>query len=257
MTIYCYHSVDPTWRSPLAVSDAEFDAQCAWIAAHSRVLALADAVERLDGDGRLPTGISALTFDDGYAGCYDHALPILRARRLPATIFLVAETLTPAGRAVDWTGDDGPATGTLTADQVREMADAGVTFGSHSSSHHDLTSLSEAECERDLRASRDVLEEVVGRPVTFLAYPGGTHNEAVRRAASRAGFTHAFTLPDTREPRGPLAIPRVGVYPGNGALALRLKSARWYLDARVNPVFPALRAAARGVTRTGPRRARP
>ena len=257
MTIYCYHSVDPGWRSPLAVSPAEFDAQCEWIASHTRVLPLEDAVSALDRAGRLPAGAAAITFDDGYAGCYGHAFPILRARRLPSTIFLVAETLTPAGRAIDWAGVDTPATGTLSADQVREMADAGVSFGSHSFSHHDLTTLSEAECERDLRASRDVLEDVLRRPVPLLAYPGGKHNDVVRRAAARAGFTHGFTLPDRREPRGPLSIPRVGVYPGNGPLALRVKTARWYLDARANPVFPALRNAARRLTRTGLRRARP
>jgi len=256
VTIYCYHSVDPDWDSPLAVSGAEFDAQCGWIASNSRVLPLEVAVGRLGRDGRLPPGSSAITFDDGYAGCYEYAFPILRARGLPATIFLVAETLKDAGRAIDWAGAP-PATGTLSVEQVREMADSGVAFGSHSLSHHDLTTLSETECEHDLRASREILEEVLGRPVPFLAYPGGKHNASVRRSAGRAGYTHAFTLPDRREPRGPLSIPRVGVYPGNGPVALRVKSARWYLDARANPVFPALRAAGRRLTRIAPRHERP
>jgi peptidoglycan/xylan/chitin deacetylase (PgdA/CDA1 family) len=132
------------------------------------------------------------------------------------------------------------------------MQEAGVSFGSHSYSHHDLTSLTEAECERDLRASRELLESVLGRPVPFLAYPGGKHNAAVRRAAVNAGYTHGFTLPDASEQPGPFAIPRVGLYPGNGSLALRVKSTRWYLSLRASQLFPALRGAARRITRSGP-----
>jgi peptidoglycan/xylan/chitin deacetylase (PgdA/CDA1 family) len=251
VTILCYHSVDPDWPSPLAVPPAEFDAQCAWLGKRSTVVSLEDAITRLDPKGRLPSGTAAITFDDGYAGLAPHAAPILARHALPATVFVVAETLTPKGRPVDWASPP-PPSGTLSSDQILEMQDAGVSFGSHSYSHHDLTSLTEAECERDLRDSRELLEGILGRPVPFLAYPGGRHNTAVRRAASRAGYTHGFTLPDAREQPGPFAIPRVGIYPGNGSLALRVKSTRWYLSLRSSQAFPALRGAARRITRSGP-----
>ncbi len=242
MSILCYHSIQPGWDSPLAIEPEAFDRHCAWLARHRAVLDLSRAVELLDSSGRLPANRSAVTFDDGFAALYDHALPLLARYRLPATVFLVAETLSAEGRAVDWV-DNPPAhpLETLTLDQVLEMQEAGVRFESHSYSHHDLTGLDDRECERDLRASRELLETLLGRPVPFLAYPRGHHNERVRRAAERAGFTRAFTLPETTEPFGPYSVPRVGVYPGNGPAALKIKSSRWYLPVRMGRAYPFLR----------------
>lgn len=249
MTILCYHGVDPDWRSPLIVTPSAFDAHCAWLAARRNVLPLDVAVERLDVSGRLPRGQTAITFDDGFRNVLVHGLPVLRRHQLPATVFVVAETLTPAGRSVDWVDtppSDGSVIETLTLEEVRELADAGVSIGSHSYSHAVLTSLGEEECERDLRASRELLEDLLHGPVPFLAYPRGFHDERVRRAAARAGFRNSFTLPEDREEPGPHAVPRVGVYPGNDAASLRWKTSRSYLPLRTGRAYPALRRLVKG-----------
>ena len=123
------------------------------------------------------------------------------------------------------------------------MQDAGVDFQSHSWAHHDLTRLSREECVRDLRDSRELLSELLGRPVTLLAYPRGRHDAMVREAAAAAGYTHAFALPETTEEPGDYAVPRVGIYRGNGGLAVRVKSARHYL--RVRTSAPGVRHARR------------
>lgn len=248
MTILCYHGIDPTWRSPLAVTPAAFDDHCEWLARHRHVLALEAAVERLDRTGRLPRGTTAITFDDGFRNVVQHALPALRRHGLPATVFVVAETLTPAGRVVDWvdTPPDDDALETLTLEELRELQDGGVTIGSHSYSHRILTTLSPKECEDDLRRSRELLEDLLERPVPFVAYPRGYHDEAVRDAAARAGFKNGFSLPETPEARGPFAVPRVGVYPGNDTRALGFKTGRWYLPARTGRTYPWIRLAIRG-----------
>src|SRR2546423_1141649 len=99
----------------------------------------------------------------------------------------------PADHAVDWVDTPPPhPLRTLTVEQVREMQEDGIAFGSHSYAHHDLTAMEEAECARDLRASRELLEDLLKAPVRHLAYPRGRHDERVRRAALRAGFTHAY-----------------------------------------------------------------
>ena len=233
MTILCYHAVEPGWHAPMSMEPADLAEHCAWLARRKSVVPLQDGVRRLDRSGRLPRGVTALTFDDGFSSLFQHAWPVLARHRLPATVFLVAQTLTDHGQPVDWV-DSPPAhrLETLSLDQVREMQSAGIAFESHSYSHADLTSLSFETCVRDLRTSRELLESLLGRPVRLLAYPRGRHNDAVRSAARRAGFSHAFTLPENREPGGPYAVPRVGVYRGNGLNELRMKSARPYLRLR-------------------------
>jgi peptidoglycan/xylan/chitin deacetylase (PgdA/CDA1 family) len=242
MSILCYHAVQPGWRSPMSVEPAVLDEHCGWLSRRRFVVPLQEAVHRLDATGRLPRGLAALTFDDGFSSLHEHGFPVLARHRLPATVFLVAETLTAAGRPVDWV-DTAPAEQltTLTIEQVREMQDAGIRFESHSFSHLDLTSLSFEDCVRDLTDSRELLETLLGRPVRLLAYPRGRHNASVRAAAERAGYSHAFTLPEGREPVGPYAVPRVGLFDGNDLRHLRVKSARSYLRLRTGRPYQVVR----------------
>lgn len=248
MTILCYHAVQPGWRSPLAVTPQAFEEQMRWLARHRRVVALEEAMAVADRRFRLPRGMTAITFDDGFSTLHDHAFPILRDLGLPSTVFVVAETLTEAGRIVDWvdTPPSGSSLRTLDLDQLLEMQDAGMTTGSHSFSHRVLTAMPPDEIESDLRQSRELLEDLLGRPVPFLAYPRGFHDEAVRSAAARAGYRNSFTLPESREAVGPHAVPRVGVYPGNGLRSLRTKHLRPYLAVRTSPVYPMVRRVVRG-----------
>lgn len=244
MTILCYHSVQDDWQSPLAVTREAFREQARWLREHTDVVGLEDAVDRLDSSGRLPAGTTVLTFDDGFAALHDNVVPVLAELRLPAIIFLVAETLVPPGRAVDWVDTPPPfPLQTLTRDQVLRMQDAGVRFASHSWSHLDLTTLSYDECVLDLRRSREALEELLGEPVPFLAYPRGRHDEGVRRATAAAGYRFGFALPQGPEPVGDYAVPRVGVFPGNGLRAMFLKTRRSYLPVRQSRLFPLLRQA--------------
>ena len=254
MTILCYHEVRPGWASPLATDPGSFAEHCAWLSARKKVLPLDRAVGRLDRSGRLPAGETALTFDDGFRGLYDHAFPVLRRSGLPATVFLVARTLTGDDRPPDWVDTPPAQTETqrlemLTVDHVHEMQEAGIGFGSHSYAHTDLTELTFEECVRDLRDSRLLLESLLGRPVPLLAYPRGRHDAVVRLAAETAGYSHAFTLPERREATGPYAVPRVGLYHGNTLSDLRVKSARAYLPVRTAPVYQLARAAVRTARR--------
>jgi peptidoglycan/xylan/chitin deacetylase (PgdA/CDA1 family) len=246
MTVLMYHAVDPGWSSSLSVSPRAFAEHCRWLEGNRTVVPLREAVERMDRRGRLPRGTVAITFDDGFDSVYDHAFPTLKRFGLPFTVFLVASTLADGLRASTWAmGSPEEPPRTLELGQLSEMREAGVHFGSHSRDHRDLTSLTEEACERDLRESREILEDALEAPIAHLAYPAGAHNPSVRRAAGRAGYTHAFATSRQLGTAGaPLAIPRIGVYPGNGALALRAKSAPWYVTVRGSRAFPLLRKAA-------------
>ncbi len=239
MTILCYHTVEPEWESTLAMDPVAFEAHCAWLAKHRDVVPLDAALGRLDPKFRPRGRTTALTFDDGWTGVFDHAWPILRRHGLPFTVFVIANSMAEAGPSFGWVENppDQPLT-VMTVDQIRELHDDGVTIASHSLAHHDLRELGPDECLRDLRESRERLEDVLREPVRTLAYPKGDHDEVVREAAQKAGYDAAFSLPEEAEPVGQFSIPRVGVYPGNTTRSLWIKTRRRYLDVRLSSHYP-------------------
>lgn len=241
--ILCYHDVDPEWRSPLAVTPDEFRRQCEWLAEHRTVVSLTDLIPFLDDRMLPPRGLVALTFDDGFRGVHEHALPVLEEHGWTATVFLVSSTLRRSSpRPVDWVDGEVPgARHALSRSQVEELSKAGIDLQSHGATHRVLTHLDVDECREDLAQSKKELEEALERPVDKLAYPKGRHNASVRRAAGEVGFRWAFTLPEASEHVDSLAVPRVGVFPGNGPTTLRMKTRPSYLAFRHSRVFPLAR----------------
>ncbi len=226
MSVLCYHAIDPDWESPLAVRPEDFEDQC-------RVIAESGGAAPAGLD--TPAGRHVITFDDGFACLMKHALPSLRRYSLPSTLFVVAGTLAEQPAPVNWLRPpEDPAPQVLTAEEILEMADAGVTIASHSWEHRDLPEYTEQECLVDLRESRERLEDLIHAPVTMLAYPFGNHAPHVRRAAEQAGFELAYSLPEGREDVGPYAMPRVGIYRDNPMTTFRIKAAAPYLKFRMS-----------------------
>lgn len=91
LCIVNYHRIlerpDPLLDSEPTVDD--FRWQMDVLAECFNVLPLAEAVELLE-NGRMPPRAVAITFDDGYRSLHDLALPILRERGLPATVFVTS-----------------------------------------------------------------------------------------------------------------------------------------------------------------------
>lgn len=236
MTVLCYHSIACGWDNAVSVEAADFERQCRLLARRGRVVPLSAVEDRLAAGSAPARGLDVLTFDDGFADFAEVAVPILRRYRLPATMYIVAGSVTGAGVPVDWVTGVEPrdAPPLLGVDQIRELRAEGFTFGSHSVAHRDLPLLTEAECVADLAESRELLSEVLGEPVTSLAYPFGRHSAHVRSAAEKAGYGFALALPDSAEEPSRFAVDRTGVYRGNGGIRFRVKT---------SPVFPALRSA--------------
>jgi peptidoglycan/xylan/chitin deacetylase (PgdA/CDA1 family) len=95
-----YHSVVEDIRMhlgrailPNLISCQMLERQLDWLGQHFRFLTLDELGERLENGDPFNEPLAAVTFDDGYAGVYHHALPLLQRKGIPAGIFLVTETL--------------------------------------------------------------------------------------------------------------------------------------------------------------------
>lgn len=126
----------------------------------------------------------ALTFADGYEGFYRYALPILRRRKIPGTMFV-------------HTGFVGNRSGRpkMNWPQLVELDREGlVDIASQTVSHPaDLRMLSESKLRDEMVKSKATLEHVLGHVVTRIAYPNGKFDARVAKAAQAAGYTSAYT----------------------------------------------------------------
>lgn len=70
-------------------------------------------------------------------------------------------------------GVDPPHDLMMTSAQVREMHAAGMQIGAHTVSHPILARSAPSVAEQEIRDNKEILEELLGRPVSLFAYPNG------------------------------------------------------------------------------------
>jgi peptidoglycan/xylan/chitin deacetylase (PgdA/CDA1 family) len=146
-----------------------FERHLATLEAHDRAVPL----ERALGD---PRGGVVLTFDDGYRDFHEHVLPLLVRYRMPALLYLatglVEGSRSSLGRdALSWS-------------MLRESMTTGlVEVGAHTHGHADLSTASEAEADREMRRSKELIEGRLGAPCRHFAYPWGVASVEAERVA--------------------------------------------------------------------------
>jgi peptidoglycan/xylan/chitin deacetylase (PgdA/CDA1 family) len=110
------------------------------------------------------TGIMSLTFDDGCASVYDNAMPMLGARRLVATAYIVPS----------WVKDYNPVL--LSWDDIWELYKLGWDIGSHTMTHVSLLGADDSTLHYELGESLRILRAHGFDPVSF-SLPFGQYDQ--------------------------------------------------------------------------------
>lgn len=113
-------------------------------------------------------------------------------------------------------------------DEVRTLASAGMTIGSHTENHQILASVPPDRVREELVTSRKRIEEETGQPCWCFAYPnGGPHDfrNTDERAVREAGYLCAFTqtLGTIGSLSARFALPRIPVPDSGDLRVLRLR----------------------------------
>jgi peptidoglycan/xylan/chitin deacetylase (PgdA/CDA1 family) len=157
-----------------------------------------------------------VTFDDAFTSILA-ALPVLERLGLTATVFACtgyADDPRPLG-VRELAGElhgHAEELRTMSWAELRGLEERGIAVESHTISHPHLPALSDEELAEELTASKRRLEEELGRPCRFLAYPFGDCDDRVRAAARDAGYEAAFGLPGDPTGRDRFDVFRVGVW---------------------------------------------
>ncbi len=146
--------------------------------------------------GQFPAGTErngtvALTFDDGFANAFNHAMEPLARHQFRAIQFLVADRI---GRFNEWEVPLGDVREPLMdAAQVKDWIASGHEIGAHTLTHPFLTRISFREAREEVFSGRKKLEDRFGVTVRHFSYPYGDWNEAIRELVREAGYTTACT----------------------------------------------------------------
>ncbi|NPV90036.1 MAG: polysaccharide deacetylase family protein [Firmicutes bacterium] len=199
--VLMYHSISVNPTNRLCVSPAEFARHLDWLKAKGYTsVTLKDYLIARATCGPLPAKPVIITLDDGYDDNYLAAFPLLKERGMRATVFLIVNQI---GRR-----------GYLNLDQITEMRDYGIEFGSHSMSHADLKKAGREVQRKEIRNSKQLLEGALGTEVTSFCYPSGQYNLTAIQEAKMAGYMGAVTVTPgpVKEESRVYELPRVRVY---------------------------------------------
>lgn len=169
-----------------------------------------DVAVRMIGSGTCQQGAVVITFDDGLRNFYTQAMPILQAYQFPATMFVVSSfpgnsIIVPSDRKfMSWS-------------EIREVESSGIMIGSHTVSHPKLRNLKPRDVERELKDSKQAIENQLGRTINAFSYPYAFPEQDVvfqgrlREYVIAAGYGHGVTtvLGSVHETSDRYFLPRI------------------------------------------------
>ena len=167
----------------------------------------------------------AVTFDDGLRSVVENALPVMRDRGIPATIFVPAGYI---GRKPGWEcnslDDLGVEDEVLNEAQLRGLADNFVKVGSHGVMHTKISKIDRKEAIKEVEESRKILHNILGKEVDLFAFPYGDCNEETIELCTEAGYRSVF-----------LAVPVWGLSQKCGIVRGRIDISLddWFLEYRL------------------------
>lgn len=226
--ILAYHSVSERRTDSLAVRVSDFEYQMAWLRRNGyKSMTLAEFTSQ-----PVPKGerIVIITFDDGYTDNYMLAFPILKQFGFVATCFLVSDYVDTDN--VHWWDQpkitpqlDEQLYRLLSWEQIYEMTEYGIEFGSHTCTHPLLTDLSPDQCWEEINRSRTDLETKLQSKVVSFCYPAGSLNQSIIEMVEQAGYEAAVvTPPRSGYPLCHYTLRRIGIYHQNTPFIFRLKT---------------------------------
>lgn len=172
MLILTYHSLDDS-GSVISVRPKTFARQMRFLKESGyQAISLQRLCRAWESQEMLPSRTIVLTFDDGYTNLREAALPVLQECGFEATVFVVAGYV---GGCNNWPSQPPivPRFPLLTWSELRELSKQGFEIAGHSLTHPVLAGISKEALDREVKRSKDIIEQKTGLPVGTFAYPYG------------------------------------------------------------------------------------
>jgi peptidoglycan/xylan/chitin deacetylase (PgdA/CDA1 family) len=190
--VLCYHHVLPKAPNSIAVTPAVFETQLRTLKDEGFSTISPEQLEAaFSREGTLPPKPVMITFDDGWRNQSLFAAPLLRKYGFTATFFVYPQLI-----------HDKPSV-FMSKSEVKALADAGFSIGSHTWSHGDVRrkrgeqdGAYTTRMRGELTRSKEWIESVTGTSTISIAYPYGYWDGPAASAVASAGYELAFTTDD-------------------------------------------------------------
>ncbi len=184
--MYHYLSVPPAnadiYRRDLSVTPDLFAAHLDRLQTEGfTTITLADLLLHLTQGAPLPPKPIILTFDDGYRDNYENAFPLLQARGMKATFFIVTDFI-DQGRPEY-----------LTWEMARAMHAGGMAIESHGRNHVSLKNKDDDYLIWQALGSMETIEYELGVRPHFVSYPAGEYDAKTMRIFQSANYWAGVT----------------------------------------------------------------
>lgn len=189
--VFMYHDILPEKEVFFDVTPEEFENHLKRIQEEGATpISLEQLVTHLRTGLPLPEKPILLSFDDGYGGHYKYVYPLLKKYGYPAVFSIYPSGVgNNTGRShVSW-------------EELKEMAaDPLITIAAHSLTHPlDLRTFPDDQLHKEVKDSKQILEQQLGIPIRYFTYPTGKYDERVALAVREAGYQAALTMDDNDE----------------------------------------------------------
>ncbi|MDA8141393.1 MAG: polysaccharide deacetylase family protein [Desulfobacteraceae bacterium] len=188
--ILCYHRFGADGDSPLSIPGDIFEQQMSYLKENGfTVITPEQLSEFLEYRAPLPKKSVLITVDDGYSSFFSVAFPILKKYGFSATIFVYVNYIGVSSKALSW-------------DQLRTLKAEGVTIGSHTIMHSDLSKQGQGESdqaylkrlEHEIVDSKKKIDARLEQDTLYFAYPFGRANDKAMAVTQKAGYKLAMTV---------------------------------------------------------------
>lgn len=193
VTVLFYHRIADDRANAWTVSNRTFARQIRWLKARFELISLEEVQRRIRSGANHRPCVS-LTFDDGYADNCHQAILLLVKQRIPCTYFVTLQNVLD-GQPFWHDLAQGNSFAPNTLEELRAMAAAGIEIGAHSYTHADLARMDDPRRLRyEVVTAGEDLQEALGRPVRYFAFPFGGYanlSQAAFELAHEAGYEAA------------------------------------------------------------------
>lgn len=185
ITIFYYHGVGNGADNWMTLPLELMWRHVSYARRYYEIISLSEAVRRLrSGVNESPALV--FTFDDGYESCYKNLLPLCSTFKIPATLFVCAESA-KRGLRLEHDLSKGYRDAVLmNVPQLQGAASAGLEIGSHTLCHEIMANLAPKKADYVLQHSKELLEAMLKCPIRFFSFPKGTPRAINQHSLSSA-----------------------------------------------------------------------